>query len=339
MTERTDLLASIAATTADYRAGEIPAPTPDHVERWVNQFDAAAQLPILREMDHVLKQTYFNKQKVSTFLTGLIRNDGLVGNDPNTFWKAANFLDIQQGGSSQHDLLSMFNDILNAELGFGVPECGGGGDTFIYIDDAIFTGGRVKNDLTSWIANDAPQQATLHVLVIAIHEGYYYNRDKIISAARDAGKTINIKWWRLAMIENRKFHRNSSDILWPVEIPNEPITLAHVGNMQHQPVLRMAGQTGILNIFSSDVGRQLLEQEFLKAGARIQQMCPNLPEIERPLGHSYLETLGFGSTLVTYRNCPNNTALAFWVGNPWYPLFPRKTNADSRVERLFRGGI
>lgn len=150
MTERTDLLASIAATTADYRAGEIPAPTPDHVERWVSQFDAETQLPILREMDHVLKQTYFNKQKVSTFLTGLIRNNDLVGNDPNTFWKAANFLDIQQGGSSQHDLLSMFNDILNSELGFGVPECGGGGggDTFIYIDDAIFTGGRVKNDLS-----------------------------------------------------------------------------------------------------------------------------------------------------------------------------------------------
>jgi hypothetical protein len=39
-----------------------------------------------------------------------------------------------------------------------------------------------------------------------------------------------------------------------------------------------------------------------------------------------LETLGFGSTLVTFRNCPNNCPLAFWAGYPWYPLFQRKTN-------------
>jgi hypothetical protein len=336
MPERTDLLVSIAATTADYRAGEVAAPTPDHVERWVNQFDAEVQLPILREIDHVLKRTYFSKETVGGFLKGLITNDKLVGNDPIAFWRAANFLDIQQGGGSQHDLLSLFDENLRTELGIGINECGGG-STFLYIDDAVFTGGRVKSDLTTWIADAAPQAATVHVLVIAIHEGFYYNRDKIVSAAQEAGKAIDIKWWRLAMFENRKFNRNSSDILWPVEIPDDAITRAHVGNMGHQPVLRVAGQTGTLSIFSSDAGRQLLEQEFLKAGTRIRQICPNLPEIERPLGHSYLETLGFGSTLVTYRNCPNNAALALWVGNPWHPLFPRKTNADSRLERLFRG--
>ena len=45
MAERDDLLASIAATTADYREGDLAAPTPEHVERWINQFDAAVQLP------------------------------------------------------------------------------------------------------------------------------------------------------------------------------------------------------------------------------------------------------------------------------------------------------
>ena len=59
MAERDDLLASIAATTVDYREGDLPAPTPEHVGRWINQFDAEVQLPILRELDHVLKQTYW----------------------------------------------------------------------------------------------------------------------------------------------------------------------------------------------------------------------------------------------------------------------------------------
>lgn len=336
--ERQELLHSIAATTADYRVNELAPPTPDHVDRWVSQFDAAVQLPILREMDHVLKRTYFNKNTVSQFLKGLIGNEDLVGNDPEDFWKSANFLDIQQGGASQHDLLSLFDGNLKTEMGIGVAECGGG-DTFIYIDDAIFTAGRVKADLTQWVSDIAPQNSKLHVIAIAIHEGFYYNRDKVISAVQAAGKSIEIKWWRLTMFENRKYHRSSSDILWPVEIPDDPNTQTYVGRMQHKPVLRTAGQTGILNIFSSDDGRQLLEREFMKAGAYIRTICPNLPEIERPLGHSYLETVGFGSTLVTYRNCPNNAPLAFWVGQPWYPLFPRKTNADTRLEKLFRGGV
>ena len=35
MTKRNRLLESIAGTIADYRAGEIAVPTPQHVERWI----------------------------------------------------------------------------------------------------------------------------------------------------------------------------------------------------------------------------------------------------------------------------------------------------------------
>lgn len=332
---RAALLQQIATTIADYRRGRIKKPLRAHVEEWVNQFDAAVQLPILQEMDHVLKQTYFSKKAVRRFLRGLIRNEELVGDDPCTFWRDVKFLNIQDGGASQRDMLALFSEVLQKECGYSVDDCGANPKVFVYLDDAIFTGSRVKNDLTKWIADDAPQTATVHVLVIAIHEGSYYNRDKIVSAAQEAGKAINIQWWPLVSFENRKFRRDSSDILWPVEIPDDAVTQAYVDNMEHQPVLRVAGDTGSLKIFSSDTGRQLLEQEFLKAGAHIGQICPNLPEIERPLGHSYLETLGFGSTLVTYRNCPNNAALALWVGDPWYPLFPRVTNKVTSVKNLF----
>lgn len=54
MAERDDLLASIAAKTADYREGDHPAPTPDHVGRWISQFDASVRLPMLREVDSLL---------------------------------------------------------------------------------------------------------------------------------------------------------------------------------------------------------------------------------------------------------------------------------------------
>ncbi|HRK68461.1 MAG TPA: hypothetical protein PKY73_12980 [Hyphomonas sp.] len=101
MAERDDLLASIAATTADYREADGEAPTPERIERWVGQFDAAVQLPILREMDHVLKQTYFSRANTRSFLAGLFKSEKLVGEDPCAFWRSVKFLDIQGGGASQ----------------------------------------------------------------------------------------------------------------------------------------------------------------------------------------------------------------------------------------------
>jgi hypothetical protein len=64
-------------------------------------------------------------------------------------------------------------------------------------------------------------------------------------------------------------------------------------------------------------------------------MCGNLGNSERPLGHMTLVTLGFGSLIVTYRNCPNNAPLALWVDHPWYPLFPRTTNTDTQLKKMF----
>ena len=73
MTERQELLEAIAATTADYRAGDLAAPTPEHVDRWVNQFGAEAHLPILREMNLVLKRTYFSLEKVTRLLMSALK--------------------------------------------------------------------------------------------------------------------------------------------------------------------------------------------------------------------------------------------------------------------------
>ena len=124
-------------------------------------------------------------------------------------------------------------------------------------------------------------------------------------------------------------------MLRPTAIPNDPAVQAYVAAMRYQPTLRTAGNPGTANLFSSDAAKILLEQEFLKTGVHIRQICPNLGDTQRPLGHMTLETLGFGSLIVTYRNCPNNAPLAFWVDAPWYPLFPRTTNTQTAVKKMF----
>lgn len=336
MTERQTLVTSIARTVQDYRDGSLPKPIIDHVERWVQQFDVNVQLPILREVDHVLKNTYISKERMSEFLREAIRTTELTGMSPKDFWRSANFLDIQGGGNSQSDMLALFSEVLDQELGIGIEDCGQGSEVFIYLDDGIFTGNRVRRDLEDWMRDVAPARAMVHVICIALHTyGEYWAKGKIEEAVKTSGKAINIEWWRKITLEDRRACNATADTLRPTAIPADQTVKDYVAGMKYQPVLRPPGNPGNAGFFSSDAAKILLEQEFLKAGARIRQMCPNLHPIQRPLGLMTLETLGFGSLIVTYRNCPNNAPLALWVDAPWYPLFPRTTNTQTAVRRMF----
>ena len=335
MKERSDLLSSITTTIADYREGDLGTPKPEHVEQWVAQFEARVQLPILSEMDYVLKRTYFSQDRIREFMASLFQTDDLVGNDPCTFWLGMEFLDIQGGGASQKEMLALFSTVLGEHCGFAVNDCGTDPQAYVYLDDAIFTGNRVRRDLESWIAQTAPPEARVHIITIALHSGgQHYAHDNISKAAKKVGKNIEFTWRPAIELEDRKSDTDKSDVLRPTTIPEDAAVQAYVAAMTHQPRLRAAGQVGGNGIFSCDAGRQLLEQEFLKAGVRIREICPNLIEYQRPLGNSVLETLGFGSLITTFRNCPNNAPLALWVGDPWYPLFPRITNSDTTLKRV-----
>lgn len=335
MTERSDLLDAIAAQVADYREGDFAQPDSKHVDRWVRQFGEDVQVPILREMNHVLGRTYFSRAGAKNFLARLFSAEKLVGADPCKFWSGVRFLDIQGGGASQKEMLALFAHILKSKCGFDTSSCGKNPDVFVYLDDAIFTGNRVRRDLENWIERDAPKEAKVHVISIALHSGgQNYARNRIHLAAQKAGKKIETHWWMAIELEDRRAYTDSSDVLRPVLIPADADVQAYVDAMTYKPHLRTAGQPGGKAIFSGDAGRQLLEQEFLKAGVRIRKLCPNLGDTQRPLGHMTLETLGFGSMIVTFRNCPNNAPLALWAGDPWYPLFARSTNSATSLKML-----
>lgn len=318
---------------ADYR---VP-PTPAHVIKWVEQFDAAVRLPLLKELTHVLGSTYFTLENVRSFFASLSTNKKISGDNPLDFWSSVNFLNIQGGGGSQREMLGLFSAILKSEFGLNTSETGQGSSTYAYIDDAMFTGGRIRSDLIKWVENDAPDSANLHVIVIAMHEGgHYFANSKINAAIRASGKKIKITWWRAVMLEDRKSYTNGSDVLRPIECPDDDLVKNYVNSLRFPVKWRTPGNVGAMKLFSSDEGRQLLEFEFLKAGAKIRYMCPHLNQYQRPLGNMVLEALGFGSLIVTFRNCPNNAPLALWAGDPWIPLFPRTTNSDNAVREFMK---
>lgn len=326
MAEMNQLLQAVATVIADYRQGEIPEPNPDHVGRWIAQFDPGVRQDVLREVAHVLGKTYLSRARCEQFVQAVANSPKLAGDDPGTFWRNASFLHIQQGGQSQADMLRLFAATLRHNFGIN-PLPQGPSDTFIYLDDVSFSGNRILNDLRAWIAGAAPPNCTVHIIVMALHSGgQFYANMELNKAAKAVGKTIAFKWWRSDELEDRRSHTDNSDVLRPTKIPDDPRVAAYVAAMTYKPVLRSPGNVGGLAFFSSDAARQLLEQEFLKVGCRIREICPNLPVRHRPLGFMALETLGFGTMIATYRNCPNNAPLALWVGDPWIPLLPRKNN-------------
>ena len=338
MNERSRLLVSIADTIKDYREGEIAQPTPDHVNRWIGQFDNTVQIPLLRELDYVLKKTYFSKSYVSQFFENLIEYEKLVGDKPRDFWQNATILDIQQRGHSQTEIRELFGQTLKRKYGLSIDECGSRGGGFIYLDDALFTGNRIGTDLSDWIAN-CPEEATLHIIVIASHRlGEWQCSGSLSRAIREAGKEIDFRFWAAIRLENRKYYRYRSEVLWPTVLPDDDDVKNYVQSEKKYPFeSRQPGGRLRRNIFFSENGRQLLEQQFLITGVRIRSFCANPHPVIRPLGYSPFG-VGFGSMIVTYRNCPNNCPLALWWGDPnaepyhpfskWYPLLPRKTHSQ-----------
>lgn len=337
MAERDDLLASIVATTADYREGDLATPTPLHVGKWIDQFGVDVRLPILREMDHVLKQTYFSQGWIKDFFSKQISHKDLTGENIVDFWSRAHLLDIQQNGESQTQIRRLFGESLLEQCGLNLDDCGAAaGGAYIYLDDVIFTGERVKNDLTVWIRDTAPAKAAVHILVIATHTlGEWRCKESLKKVATEVGKNIKVCVWAEERIENRKKYRNTSEVLWPATVPDDAALAAYLAQQGKFPLeLRQPGSKSKIKRFSSEEGRQLLESEFLMAGVRIRGFSQRPNANMRPLGFSGFG-VGFGSTIVTYRNCPNNAPLALWWGDPgahanhpfskWYPLFERKT--------------
>jgi hypothetical protein len=231
-------------------------------------------------------------------------------------------------------MVALLADVLMRRYGVAGHECGREKNVFIYLDDILFTGNRVATDLEAWIRNAAPNAATLHIVLVAFHTSgqYYLSTNRLKKAVDASGKAIKINYWRAVELENRNAYRDRSDVLWPAVLPGVPEVQQYLPKQGRFPIeLRPPGNQQ-QSIFSSEAGRQVLESEFLIAGAKILAKTTNPKEVIRPLGFGMFG-LGFGSTVVTYRNCPNKCPLALWWGEPgscnpamqWYPLLPRKT--------------
>ena len=319
----------------DYRSSERLNPTPQIIEQWVSQFTLANQQIILEEMIYIFNKMYVSEKKVDSFLLELITNKNLTKNNPKLFWSKVSLLNIQKNGQSQNIMVTKFKNLLRQQLNINVAINDYSKLHYIYLDDFLFSGMKLRTDLTTFMQN-TPFNAKIDIIYIGYFtSGQYYVQD--IWLKNNNLKNINMTIWRLIKLENKNNCQNSSDVLLPTNdileynLVNEYLQKQEkytIRDINQQPHYYCNGN----NIFSSEENRIIVEREFTLAGLKINSSIHDERKklYWKPLGITSLKGLGFGAMVLTYRNCPNNTPLALWWGDwdnnvIWTPLFQRKT--------------
>ena len=137
--------------------------------------------------------------------------------------------DGQAHGSSQRELVATFTKLLRDAFGIEITDPVINPRVFLYLDDAIFSGDTLRRDLRSWIENDAPAMASVHVVVFTLHTGFWYARKRIGDAIQASGKQITVTYWRAQEVKNKRDERRDAGVLWPWEIPDEEVVENDVG--------------------------------------------------------------------------------------------------------------
>lgn len=325
-----ELAQKLANILEDYRKDDSLNPKKENVLKWIAQFSAESQHVILEEMIHICEHRYLTEIDVNNFLVGLVANIELTKNSP-MFWNDISLLEIQKNGNSQKVMNEKFKQILKEEVGIDVAVNDNSKKHFIHLDDFLFTGNRLRTDLSEWL-KFAPYNTSLDIIYIGYYSSaQYYIKDKWL--VQNNPKNVKVRFWKILILEDRASCQNTSNKLWPTdEIENEDVVKKF---LQNKTGYKFRDKTQEVNhycqktLFSSETNRQMLEKEFTIAGLKIINSIQRENKWQ-PLGMSPFQGLGFGAMVFSYRNCPNNTPLAFWWGDwndnkIWTPLFNRKT--------------
>lgn len=320
----------------DYADGKFGQLDEAHVARWISQFDTEDQDVVLAETNRILKKAYFSKKFFTDFITGLVAQENFSTTNPNNYWSNTSFCNIQKNGQSQQQLLSIFQNAVLERFNL-VPTVNSVSQNYIYLDDFIFSGNRLITDMRSWIVEHAPNECSVRIVVIGWYQSaYWYIVNELPKIAQSVNKNITFEYWSNtnARLENRLKYRNDSHVFWPEQsVLTIPTASQYISQQTKLPIFRV--HNGIKNTIFSRNRRTQYENAMIKAGIKIISFCNDTSPVMKPLGYNRFEGFGFGSTIFTYRNCPNNNPLAFWWGDPkasrfhpfskWYPLMQRTT--------------
>ncbi len=348
MSEYVEFLERIVSRLIDYRHGEIPPFHVSHVARWIGQFVLEDRLTILAETDRMLEQRYVSRDEMTRSIRQLLKHS--LAGLPSEQIEHVQLLQITRKGKggSQGSLAEIMRQVGLEEYGCDFIQPRQTPHTFLYIDDCLFTGNTVLNDLRAWLTTleSTSSIKRLCLLFHTIHSGGQYYVNSKIETDPSLGKIkdkTQIQFVRT--ISNSRSSRDDTlfkdqpyDCFWSEQPQNPSIELQRLiaklppEARLYRPAIRMTRSV----LFSTPQSRTIVERNFLEKGAFIMAQPSTVQSSMRPLGFEKLGSLGFGAMYVTYRNISNNCPLVLWWGDPnaptnhpfrtWYPLIPRLAN-------------
>jgi hypothetical protein len=341
---------ALVSEIADYRQGELTIDRA-HARRWVDQFAENEREFVAWQTSEIMKHWYATQadmQRVPTMLASSTSFTG--GKAPADFWRAANVLALQEGGSSQAEVLAVFDQVLMQTFGFRLANCGSPDGPCVYVDDCIFSGTQVRNDLRQWIEQKDVRGKKIIVVTVGCHAGgLWHVESKLADVLAPRGNTIG--FFSAVTIEDRKSRLADCEVLRPpLHQVADPLIDGFAGILEekgHPPVWRPS-TAKLPKGFANEEGRAAYERIMLRKGIELRNLSKSPNDSVKPLGYTRLWTFGFGGLFTTYRNCANNAPLAWWWGDPeakdgplsqWYPLLPRKRPKLNIIEMLRRIGL
>lgn len=325
-----DLMGRIASKLTDYRYPPQGGMNIAHVSRWIQQFDQADRRFVLEETDRLMGLGYIRE---SAYHNTACQTASEPGNE-QVFSNAA-FLDIQVQGSSQHEYLDLLQSFRENDLNI----VNRNSDVhwvhsfheFVYIDDVSFSGAKAITDLAWFIEHFNLNNINICISFIALHTFSEWKiKDQLESQFSDRNIRIGVGGGDFGRIENQRRNSSQSGVFWPkAESVSMPLwateTLNYRGTYRDGYIAN--------NIFPDENRRDRFEAILTKIGFMILGYSQTRSPVIKPLGFSTFRGVGFGGTIFTFRNCPNNAPLAFWwgtyheTGQPaldcWYPLMRR----------------
>lgn len=310
-----------------------------HVQRWISQFDSNQDI-ILSETANLLDTYYFSKDNIEEILASLYSSPKIWGENIPISISNSWFLDCQTKGNSQHKLYKKSRKIIFNQFGIDIDEKNSNPNTFVYIDDCMFSGSTVLKDLNR-LLDDVPRGSKVIALFIVVHSfAEWWVKQNLSEKLKQ--KNVELEIWRCKTVQNSGGRNHTYECLWP-KAYSSPNVNAYLETIQWEHELTPEKKVRQFREdcysggpYTSEVNRVVLEQALMEAGLRIRSFSQNPQPYMRPMGYDNRISFGFGAFFATYMNMSNNCPLAFWWGDcnapswhpfsKWYPLLPRKAN-------------
>ncbi|EKO3629413.1 hypothetical protein M3926_003555 [Vibrio metschnikovii] len=334
-----ELCLSIANVISNYRNGEFGKYDDAHVWRWIEQFDIDERRIVLEETNRILKKNFISRESIDQLVDAVISSRVVYGENKDNYWSSVSILDIQIRGNSQKELNDIFCSKLSETYDIhNIINCES--REYLYIDDFIFSGGRVYSDLSSWLRDTMPDKCRICIVTIGWYiYGQYSLEWRLKDLISELRLDVELQFcsFKNRRLENRLYRRDFSEVFWPTSCVEEiPEVVDYIEKHGYEPKYRV--QNGIENSVFSRLRREEYEKILLKYGLKILGLSNQNSPVVKPLGYHQFNEFGFGSTIFSFRNCPNNNPLVFWWGDPeapdwhpfskWYPLLQRDTYGD-----------